>query len=288
MVTPDPAAGGVSRRFVPELRRATAAGLRAAVTRAMPRAAAAGARGLLRRAGPAGLAAALLAYIGVALVAEPHAGRAGELALGAVTWLVLVAAARPLTAPERTRVAALVLVATAGEVLGSIVLGLYAYRRGGIPAFVPPGHGIVYLAGLQLSRSRLVRDRPRSVVRAAVAAGTGWALLGLVLGPRPDVAGALAMVAFLAFVVRGREPALFACMLLVVALLEFHGTWMGTWQWQPALPGLGLPMGNPPSGVAAGYCAFDALAIVLGPGLARLATRLRARLVRPVVLPLPV
>ena len=47
-------------------------------------------------------------------------------------------------------------------------------------------------------------------------------------------------------------------------------------------------MGDPPSGVAAGYCAFDALAIVLGPGLARLATRLRARLVRPVVLPLPV
>ena len=83
MVTPDPAAGGASRRFVPELRRATAAGLRAVVTQAMPHAAAAGARGLLHRAGPAGLAGALLAYIGIApspsrMPGEPGSSRSAR------------------------------------------------------------------------------------------------------------------------------------------------------------------------------------------------------------------
>jgi hypothetical protein len=101
-------------------------------------------------------------------------------------------------------------------------------------------------------------------------------LLGLGLGARPDVAGALAMLAVLAFLLRGREPALFACMLLVVAVLELFGTQMGTWRWESTWPILDLPAGNPPSGVAAGYCAFDALALKLGPRLQRLADRLPA------------
>ena len=224
----------------------------------------------LARLGPAGFTIAMFAYVGVAFLVEPHAGYAGELGLGLLTWLILLAATRSLAARERAQVGAVVLIATAGEVLGSIVLGLYAYRRGGIPAFVPPGHGLVYLAGLRLSQSPVVRTRARAVVRAAGVAGGAWALLALVLGSRPDAAGALAMVAFLAFLVRGREPALFACMLVVVALLELYGTAMGTWQWEPAWPGVDLPMGNPPSGVAAGYCLFDALALRLGPRLERL------------------
>jgi hypothetical protein len=39
------------------------------------------------------------------------------------------------------------------------------------------------------------------------------------------------------------------------------------------VPRARLPMGNPPSGVAAGYCLFDALALVLGPRLAGIAAR---------------
>jgi hypothetical protein len=53
----------------------------------------------------------------------------------------------------------------------------------------------------------------------------------------------------------------------VVAALELYGTGMGTWAW--AHHWLGLSMGNPPSGVAAGYCAFDALALRLRPRLDR-------------------
>jgi len=230
-------------------------------------------RALARRAGPAGFTLAMAAYFGVAFALEPFGGRAGELALGVLTWLVLIVAVRPLAPRERARVAAVVLIASAGEILGSLILGLYDYRRGGIPAFVPPGHGLVYLAGWRLMQSGVVRRHSRAAVRVAVAGGAAWGALALVLARRPDVAGALAMVAMIAFLIRGREPALFACMLLVVALLELYGTRMGTWEWAANWPLTHLPAGNPPSGVAAGYCLFDALALKLGPRLERLARR---------------
>jgi hypothetical protein len=229
------------------------------------------------RRSPAAFALAVAAYIGAALALEPYGGRAGELLIGVVTWIVLVAATKPLSSRDRGRVAAVVLVASAGEVLGSIVLGLYSYRRGGIPAFVPPGHGLVYLAGYRLAQSRFVRAHGRAVVRAAIAGGAAWAVLALALPHRPDAVGAIAMVALVAFLIRGREPALFACMLLAVALLELYGTRMGTWAWAHHWPGLPLPMGNPPSGAAAGYVAFDALALRLGPILERLVNSPAAR-----------
>jgi hypothetical protein len=200
---------------------------------------------------------AVVAYIAAALALEPHVGPLGVLVIGLATWLFLLAAVRALPRPEALRVAAVVAIATGGEILGSLILGLYAYRRGGIPAFVPPGHGLVYLAGLRLSETRV-----RAIVRpVALAAGAAWA--GLTLSH--DMVGALAMVALLVLIARGRP--LYACMFAVVAALELYGTGMGTWAWAQHWPGLHVSMGNPPSGVAAGYVAFDALALRLGPRL---------------------
>jgi hypothetical protein len=247
----------------------------AAVRRAARRAPARGAAALATLVSPAAFTLAMAAYFGVAFVLEPYGGRGGELVLGVVTWIVLIAAVRPLPERERGRVAAVVLVASAGEVLGSLILGLYEYRRGGIPAFVPPGHGLVYLAGWRLMQSGVVRRHARSVVRLAIAGGAAWAMLAVVLAARPDIAGALAMVAMIAFLARGREPVLYACMLLVVAVLELYGTRMGTWEWAAHWPLTDLPAGNPPSGVAAGYCLFDALALRLGPSLARVPAAIR-------------
>ena len=225
---------------------------------------------------PAAFAFAVFAYVGVAFVVEPHAGRPGEFMIAALTWLILIAACRSLARADRARVAGVVLVASVGEVLGSLVLGLYAYRRGCIPAFVPPGHGLVYLAGIRLAGSALLRRHARATIRVALVGGAAWALVGLVARTRPDVAGALVMLALVAFLVRGRTPRLYASMFIVVAGLELYGTAMGTWRWEPYWPGLDVPAGNPPSGVAAGYCAFDALALRLGPWLERVGERLVA------------
>jgi hypothetical protein len=127
-----------------------------------------------------------------------------------MTWALLIALVKRSPRAERLQVAALVLVASAGEVLGSLVLGLYAYRRGGIPAFVPPGRGLVYIGGARLAQRAVVRAHARASVNAVASGGALWALATLVLARPTDVAGALAMVALLAFLARGRRPDLFA------------------------------------------------------------------------------
>jgi hypothetical protein len=58
-----------------------------------------------------------------------------------------------------------------------------------------------------------------------------------------------------------------------VAALEFYGTAIGTWRWKAELPGLGIPDGNPPSGVAAGYVWFDVMALLVAPLLVALVRR---------------
>jgi hypothetical protein len=218
-------------------------------------------------AGPWGFSAALVAFVATTLALDRHAAAAPQVCLGVATWLFLLLACRDLEPVDRARVGAIVLVATAGEVLGSIVLGLYTYRLHNLPSFVPPGHGLVYLAGLQVSRSAVVRRHARTVVGAALALGAAWALAGVTLASRPDLAGALCMAALGYFLLRARVPVLYACMFVCVALLELYGTAVGTWRWAEVWPWFGLSSGNPPSGIAAGYCLFDAAALALGPRL---------------------
>jgi hypothetical protein len=191
------------------------------------------------------------AFVGAGLLVERDAGSLGELALGILTWLVLLAACRRLDRDERRRVTALVAVASAGEVLGSLILQLYAYRRGGIPLFVPPGHGLVYLAGRRLSTWR----RSRALVALALGVTVAWGAARVLTGAPPDALGMIAAVGLVAVVLRSPRAALFAAMVLVVDGLELYGTALGTWQWVATWHGWSL--GNPPLGAALGYVGFD-------------------------------
>jgi hypothetical protein len=199
----------------------------------------------------------IAAFIGAGLLLERDAGSLGEVALGILTWLVLLAACRRLDREERRRVTALVAVASAGEVLGSLILQLYAYRRGGIPLFVPPGHGLVYLAGRRLA----TLERPRLLVALSLAVTVGWGLERLLTGAPPDAAGTIAAIGLVAVVLRSRRAPLFAAMVLVVDGLELYGTALGTWTWAATWPGLGISIGNPPLGAALGYVGFDWVAL---------------------------
>ncbi len=78
--------------------------------------------------------------------------------------------------------------------------------------------------------------------------------------PQPDVAGAIGVPLLLLFLWRSRNRAIYASVFLVVAALELYGTAIGTWRWAAEIPGTGIPDGNPPSGVAAGYVWFDVMA----------------------------
>ena len=95
--------------------------------------------------------------------------------------------------------------------------------------------------------------------------------------PQRDVAGAIGVPLLLLFLWRSRNRAIYAGVFLVVAALELYGTAIGTWRWAPELPGLGIPDGNPPSGVASGYVWFDVMALLVAPWLVGAARGARRR-----------
>jgi len=221
----------------------------------------------------------LAAYLAALLAIDTQVSLRGQLVLGAVTWIVLLAAARPLPPARRAQVAVVICAATVAEVTGSILWGVYTYRLHNLPTFVPPAHGIVFMAGLALSDA--LRRHARLLVGAAALGAAGWGLLGLTALPRTDAAGALGVPLLLAFLWRSRARATYAGVFLVVAGLELYGTAIGTWRWAPALPGLGIPDGNPPSGVASGYVWFDVMALLLAPRIVAAFPRLRLPRLRP-------
>src|SRR5438067_1788667 len=111
----------------------------------------------------------VLSVIAGFLALDHFANADEQLLLGAATWVILIASCASLGREDRTRALLVVVVATCAEVIGSIVLGAYTYRLDNLPAFVPPGHGLVYLAGLRISQSAPVRRHPREFIGIAIA-----------------------------------------------------------------------------------------------------------------------
>jgi len=210
-------------------------------------------------------AAVIAAYLAALLAIDTQVDLRGQLLLGALTWVVLVAAVLPLPAERQAQVAVVICAATLAELTGSILWGVYSYRLGNLPTFVPPAHGLVFMAGLSLSEG--LRRHAGVLVLVAGATATSWGVLGLTVLPRMDAAGALGVPLLLVFLWRSRARAAYAGVFLVVAALELYGTAIGTWRWAETLPGLGIPDGNPPSGVASGYVWFDVMALLLAPHL---------------------
>ena len=213
------------------------------------------------------------AYLAALLALDHFASYPEQLILGAVTWIVLAAALSRVPVQRRAQALGVVAFATLGEVTGSLVWGVYTYRLHNLPLFVPPAHGLVYLTGFSLALA--LERHVRALVLAAAAVASTWGLLGLTLLPRRDVAGAIGVPLLLLFLWRGRNRAIYAGVFLVVASLELYGTALGTWRWARALPGLGIPDGNPPSGVASGYVWFDVMALVTAPAVLGLVRRRR-------------
>lgn len=215
----------------------------------------------------------MVVFFAALLGIDRYADERGQLMLALATWVVLLAASRPLDAERRAQVALVVVVASCTEVLGSVVWGVYEYRLGNLPLFVPPAHGLVYLTGLRLSQCAFVARRVHAFVGCVLAFALAWTIAGVTVLPRLDVAGVIGVATFAFFVVRGRAPAVYCGVFVAVAALEFYGTALGTWRWAEVVPGLGLPDGNPPSGVASGYVLFDVIAIALAPRVVALARR---------------
>jgi hypothetical protein len=191
---------------------------------------------------------------------DGRVGGTGQLALGVLTAGVLAGLLSLQPSTVRLQALAVVGIATLGEVVGSLIWGLYGYRLENLPAFVPPGHGIVYLGGLALAT--LATSRRNALLVAAAGGAAVWGIAGVTVLPTSDVVGAFGC-AFLIGVLVWTRRAVYAGVFVIVAGLELYGTALGTWTWEATVPGLGLSQGNPPSGAASGYIVFDVLALAL-------------------------
>src|SRR3954469_12361458 len=132
----------------------------------------------------------VLAWIPVVLGLDRGASLTEQRLLGVGTWLLLVALLWRESPRTRAQVLVVVAFATAVEYCFAGWLGVYTYRLSGVPWFVPPGHGLVYLGALAIGRSPYVARRGRALVPATLALAGGYAVWGLFISPRHDVLGA--------------------------------------------------------------------------------------------------
>lgn len=213
------------------------------------------------------VATALMAWITLVLAVDAGGSLSTQRLLGVLTWVLLIAVLRRESPTVRVQTGVVVAFATVVEYTFSPLLGVYLYRFDNVPAYVPPGHGLVYLAALSLGRTSLVRTHLGGCVAAVVAVGGGYAAWGLLFGPRMDVLGAIWLGCLLGFLAWGPSRRLYVGAFVVVSYLEIVGTSLGTWAWQSHDPTGWIPIGNPPSGAAGGYGWFDLAALLLTPVL---------------------
>ena len=219
-------------------------------------------------------ALALIGFIGLLLAVDTQVDARTQLLLGLAAWIALAVALRRAPPMLRAQTLVVVVVATCAELVGSIVWGVYTYRLENLPSFVPPCHGLVYLAGSSLAA--WAAPRKDLFVPVALVAVLAWGIAGVTVLPRTDLGGAIGAALLAVYLVRGRAPEIYAGVFLVVAWLELYGTAIGTWEWAVTIPGTGIPQGNPPSGVASGYVWFDIVALALAPFVIRGGARIRS------------
>ena len=174
----------------------------------------------------------VLGWITCVLLIDSRSTLAVQRGLGVATWCVLVgllAREKPLV---RAQTAIVVIFASLVEYTFSPFLGVYLYRFHNVPAYVPPGHGLVYLAALAIGRTVWVQAHARALAACVAAVGGCWATYGLLFASRPDALGAFWFVCLLAFLRWGPSRGLYVGAFLVVSYLELAGTSLGTWAWQ--------------------------------------------------------
>jgi hypothetical protein len=224
----------------------------------------------------AGASVLMMGWLSVVLWLDRAAGDGGlwlQRGLGALTWLVLLAALARVTPLVRAQAAVVVCFATVVEYVFSPTLHVYTYRFDNVPAYVPPGHGLVYLSAFALGHAAFVQRSLRRWEAAVLVVGGAWAAYGVLLADRPDVLGAFWYACLALFLVFGPSKPLYVGAFVVVSWLELLGTHLGNWAWGTTDFTGWVTIGNPPSGAAGGYGWFDLAALLLAPRLLRRLSR---------------
>jgi hypothetical protein len=196
------------------------------------------------------------------LLLDYHWVQFGQIAASAVAWIVCFGLFARTDPRGRPVLMACLVIATAGEIFLSLVWGLYQYRLGNIPLFVPPGHVLLFFLGMQIAE----RIPDRSV--AWIAAVAALVIAALAWSGR-DTLGPLLYVLFLLCMWISPSRKLYATMFVLSLAMELYGTWIGNWAWSREVPWLGLTTLNPPIAAGAFYCVLDLLVVSATSRLSR-------------------
>ena len=157
-----------------------------------------------------------------------------------------------------------VVIAYIGEVTLSLGLGMYTYRLGNVPLYVPFGHAIVYAGVYYITKEPWVRLHQEKITRILYPLMIIYASLWLIYAH--DVFGFVCMLFVLILFRRHPETKLFfLIMFFMVVYLELLGTYYQCWTW-PSIwfdKLAWMPSANPPSGIGVVYFAFDAACLLL-------------------------
>ena len=157
-----------------------------------------------------------------------------------------------------------VIIGFLGEYLFSKYLGMYTYRLGNIPLYVPFGHAVLFARIFRFSKVSLVRKYHKSIEQFFGSLIILFASIYLLFFG--DVFGfVMTLFVFLLLWKRPKDRLFFYTMYLLVAILEIGGTAFGCWKWPNTAFGIFdfLPSNNPPSGISLFYFLLDIGCFVL-------------------------
>lgn len=215
----------------------------------------------------------MMGWLSMVLWFDSDGGPWLQRGLGLGTWAVLLVALRRVPPTVRVQTLVVVAFATTVEYIFSPTLEVYLYRFDNVPAYVPPGHGLVYLSAFALGHTPLVERHMRACMALVLLLGGLWAGYGLLVSERADALGAFWYACLVGFLIWGPSKGVYVGAFVVVSYLELLGTGLGNWAWQHEDPTGWVSIGNPPSGAAGGYGWFDLAGLLLAPYLLRLFSR---------------
>lgn len=177
----------------------------------------------------------------------------------AISWVFMIS-----DAELRRQLCLCVVIGALGELFLINVWGLYTYRLGGLPAFVPAGHALAYAAAVHLAR-----HTPSWWPTSILCAITPWVLYAGWKGI--DTQGLLWFPLLLVYF-SSRDRNLYATLFVLALLCEGYGTTVGGWHYHPREPLFSLTTTNPPVTVGVIYCTLAMLVRTLSRFSARLTT----------------
>ncbi len=178
----------------------------------------------------------------------------GQTLTSAGIWALLLYWIHRAEREQRLMLIACVIYATLGECFLSLVWGLYDYRLGNIPAFVPPGHALLFMLGAIIA----VHVRDWIIWFVPLAAAPFVILLAAI---NVDTLGLVLYAMLLACMALSPARKLYAVMFVLALAMEIYGTALGNWAWRPVVPWLGLTTINPPLAAGVFYCVLDFLVV---------------------------